>query len=76
MADHLEAGPHVLQHLGDIFAQDAQPATAVRAGLMVRHMSMDLAWQMFGQRSAEGLGRDGPSDQRGGDVFLDGVGRL
>jgi hypothetical protein len=48
MADHLEAGPHVFQHLGDIFAQDAELATAVRAGLMVRHMSMDLAWQMLG----------------------------
>jgi hypothetical protein len=68
---------HVFQHLGDIFAQDAQPATTVRASFMVRHMVMDLAWQMLRQRSPEGLGGPGSSGRRGGcGSFLDGVGSL
>jgi hypothetical protein len=73
MADDLEAGPHALQHLGDIFAQLAQSAATVRAGLMVRHMGMDLAWQMLRQRSAEGLGGHGPSGRRDCGAFFDGV---
>ncbi len=37
---------------------------------------MDLPWQMPGQWSAEGLGRDRPSDRRGCGVFLYRGGRL
>jgi hypothetical protein len=53
-----------------------QLATAVRAGLMVRHMGMDLKWQMLRQRSAGGLGGDVPSGRRGRGAFLDGIGPL
>jgi hypothetical protein len=76
MADDLEAGPHAFQHLGDIFAQLAQSAATVRAGLMVWHMGMDLAWQMLRQRSAKGLGGHGPSGRRDCGAFFDGVGGL
>jgi len=55
MADDLEAGPYILQHLGDILAQFAQPAAAVGAGLMVRHVGMDLAGKMLGQRTTKWL---------------------
>jgi hypothetical protein len=55
MTKNLEAGPHVLQHLGHIFAQFAQPSTAVGARIVIRHVRVDLARKMLGQRAAEGL---------------------
>ena len=76
MADHLEARPHAFQHLGDIFAQLAQSTAAVRTGFMIRHMGMDLAWQMFRQRSAKGLRGNRPIGRRDRGSFFDGVGRL
>ena len=76
MADDLEAGPHPFPHLSDIFAQLAQSSATVRAGLMVRHMGMDLAWQMLRQPSAEGLGGNRPIGRRDCGSFFDGVGDL
>ena len=54
MAQDLEAGPHILQHLGNIFAQFTQSTATVRASLMGWHMRVDLARKMLGQRAAEG----------------------
>ena len=55
VADHLEAGRHVLQNLGDIFAELLQRAAALRAGLLLWLMGLDLARQMLGQRTPRRL---------------------
>jgi hypothetical protein len=52
VADHLIGGRNPLQHLRDILAQAAQLATALRAGIVLRHVHLDLAWKMIGQRAA------------------------
>ena len=57
MAQHLEAGPDVLQHLGYVFAQLAEPAAAVGAGLMTRHMGVNFARKMLWQGTATRLRR-------------------
>jgi hypothetical protein len=66
MADDLEAGPHVLQHLGHIFPQFAQPPPAVGARLMAGQVRVDLARKMLGQRAPEGLGWDATFCRRDG----------
>ena len=48
MTKNLEAGANVLQHLGHIFAEFAQPAPAIGTRFMTRHMGMDLARKMLG----------------------------
>ncbi len=58
MAENLEAGPDVLQHLGNIFAQLAEPAAAVGTCLVGGHVREDLARKMLRQRPAERLRRD------------------
>ena len=60
VAKHLEAGPHVLQHLGHIFAQFTETAAAVGAGVMTRHMGVNLARKMLRQGPATRLRRCGP----------------
>jgi hypothetical protein len=59
MADDLKAGAHILQHLGNIFAEHAQLASAVRAAIVAGHMGVDFARQMLGQRPAERLRGNG-----------------
>lgn len=76
MADDLEAGPHVLQHLGHIFPQFAQPSAAVGARLMAGHVGMDFARKMLGQGAAEGLRRCRTLCGRNRPRLLDGAGRL
>ena len=76
MTKHLEAGANVLQHLGYIFAELAQPAAAVGTRFMTRHMSMDFARKVFGQRSPEGLGRCRPVGWSDGLRLFDGAGRM
>ena len=51
MADHLEGGWNIIQHLGHFLAQPAQNAAALRAGTG-RRMDDLLAWQVIGQRPA------------------------
>ena len=48
MANNLEAGPHVLQHLGGICAQLAHVATAIGAGIVLRHVRVDFTRKMLG----------------------------
>ncbi len=60
MAQHLEAGANVLQHLGHIFAQLTEPAAAVGAGVMIRHVGVNFARKMLGQGTATRLRRCGP----------------
>ena len=55
VADDLEAGPHILQHLGCIRAQFAHLASTVGAVLLARQVRVNLAWKMFRQRAAKGL---------------------
>jgi hypothetical protein len=55
MADDLEAGPHVLQHLGYIFSQLAESATAVGTSLVSGHMCVDFARKMLWRGAAKGL---------------------
>jgi hypothetical protein len=76
MADDLEAGPHVLQHLGHIFPQLAQPATTVRAGSVVRHVRVDFARKMLRQGTAEGLRGSRMLCGRNRLRLLDGAGGL
>ena len=76
MADDLEAGPHVLQHLGDIFTQLAQPSAAVGARLMAGQVGVDFARKMLGQRAAEGLRRSSTLCGRNRLRLLDGTGGL
>jgi hypothetical protein len=59
MADNLEAGTNVLQHLCGICTQFPKLATTVGAGLMVGHVGVDFARKMFRQRLAEGLRGNG-----------------
>lgn len=73
MADNLEAGPHILQQLGRVLAQLAQPASAIRTGIMVRPVGVDLARKMLRKRTAERL-RSNRSISRGSRAcFFDGV---
>jgi len=75
MADHLEAGPHILQHLGGILPEFTQTAAAIGASIMIRHMRVDLTRTVLGERAAEGLRNNRLF--RGGCVLLfDGVGGL
>lgn len=76
MADHLETGTNVLQHLGDIFAQFAQPAAAVGAKVIAGHVSVDFARKMLGQRAAEGLRGYGPLCRSDSLRLFDSVGGL
>jgi hypothetical protein len=48
MANDLEAGGQVLQHLGDIFAKLLQLALADRTALFRRKMGMNFARKVFG----------------------------
>jgi hypothetical protein len=57
--DHLEASTHILQHLSHIFAQRPQTLAAVGTSLMLRHVGVDLARKMLGQRPAKRLRRCG-----------------
>jgi hypothetical protein len=52
VADHLIGGRNPLQHLRDVLAQAAQLATALRAGIVLGHVHLDLAWKMIGQCAA------------------------
>src|SRR5271168_2050507 len=76
MADDLEAGPHVLQHLGHIFPQFAQPSTAVGARIMAGQVRVDFALKMLGQGAAEGLRRCRTLCGRNRLRLLDGTGGL
>jgi len=76
MADDLEAGPHVLQHLGHIFPQLAQPSTAVGAPLMAGQVRVDFARKMLGQGAAEGLRRSRTLCGSNRLRLLDGTGGL
>ena len=49
MTDNHEAGRDVVQHLGDILAQFAQSATALRAVLLFGKVGVNFALQMLGQ---------------------------
>jgi hypothetical protein len=49
MANDLEAGGQVLQHLGDIFAKLLELALADRAALLLRKVLMHFARQVFGK---------------------------
>jgi len=64
MANHLEACPHPLQHLGNIFAQNSKSAAAIGAGLMVWHVGMDFAGKMRGKWTTERLRGNWPIDGR------------
>jgi len=75
MPDDLEAGPHVLQHLGDVFAELAEPATAVGASVVLWHVRMNFAREMLGQWAAKGLGWHGTFCRSGPQLF-DGAGNL
>ena len=55
VTNHLEARRNPLQDLGDIFAQLAQRAAALGAGLLLRFMGLDLARKMRGQRTPRRL---------------------
>jgi len=60
VADHLEPPRHIVQHLGDVLAEQGHAAATVRAdaGLVtVRLMDNLLARKVVGQRLAFGLGR-------------------
>ena len=75
MADDLEAGPHVLQHLCNIFAEWPQLAAAIGAGFVVRQVAQHFARQMLGQRTARGLSGSGVlSRHRSGLLFRGAVG--
>ena len=76
VADDLEAGPHVLQHLGHVFAQLAQSAPAVGTSLVAWYVRVDLTRKMLGQRAAEGLGWSRTFCRSGGLQLLDGAGNL
>ena len=76
MTDDLEAGPHILQHLGGIFAKFAEPAAAVGTGFMAGQVRMDFARKMRGQLAAEGLRRCGALCGRNGVRLFDGAGGL
>ena len=56
MPDHPKALRHVLQLFGDILAEMAKAAAALRAAALFRLMRDDLAGQMLGQRPASRLG--------------------
>ena len=50
MADDHEAGRNVVEYFGDIFAQLAQRAATLRAGLLLQaHAVLVLARKMFGK---------------------------
>jgi hypothetical protein len=74
MADDLEAGPDILQHLGHIFAQFPQTATAVRTGVVAGHVGMDFARKMLGQGAAERLRWSGPLRLHRYSLLFDGIG--
>ena len=76
MTENLEAGPYVLQYLSHVFAQVAQTAAAVGAGLMGWPMRMDFAWKMLGQGAAEGLRGRWTLCGRNRLRLLDGTGGL
>ena len=76
MADDLEAGTHPLQHLGDVFAELPQPATAVRAGVMVGQVGVDFARKVFGQRAAKRPGGHGTFCRSDGPRLFDDAGGL
>jgi hypothetical protein len=76
MPDDLEAGPHVLQHLGDILAQLAQPAAAVGAGGVIGQMGVNLARKMLRQRAAKRLRGNWPFPRRSRSLLFDGLGRV
>ncbi len=59
MAKHLEARPNILQHLGNIFAQLAEPAAAVGTRIVPRHVRVNLTRKMLGQGPAAWLRRCG-----------------
>ncbi len=50
LADHLEVRRHVLEHLGDVFAELPQRAAAIGAGFLLRRDGSDFARQVLGQR--------------------------
>src|SRR5665213_3036605 len=76
MADDLEAGPHVLQHLGGVFAEFAQPAAAIGAGFVVGQVRVDFARKMLGQRTAKRLRGSGAFCRSYGLQLFDGVGNV
>lgn len=76
MAYDLEAGPHVLQGLGHVCPQFAQPSAIVGACLMARQMRVDFARKMLGQGTAEWLRRCGTLCGRKRLRLLDGTGGL
>jgi hypothetical protein len=76
MTDDLEAGPHSLQHLGNVVAEFAQLAAAVGAGSMRGHVGVYLAWKMLRQRAAERLRVNRALCRSSGLQFFNGNGRL
>ena len=54
MPNHFETRRHILEHLGDVFADHPQCAPAVAAGI-ARLMAHFFARQVLGQRSARWL---------------------
>ena len=55
MANDLETGAYILQHLRDILAKCAQSASAIRTRIVAGHVGMHLTRQMFGQWPARRL---------------------
>jgi len=47
MADHAEAGRHVLENFGDVFTELGQRAAALRTGVFRRFVDLGLAWKMI-----------------------------
>ena len=76
MANHKEARRDVLQHLRDIFAQLAQRAAALWAGLFFRKMGVNFASEMFRQRATLAGGGCGSLRRSRRSRFVLGLGRL
>ena len=56
MADDLEAGGNVLQHLGDIFAELGERAATLRADLLCGRVRFDLPRKMLREWASRWLG--------------------
>ncbi len=76
MAKNLEAGSHILQHLGHVFTKLTESAAAVGAGFMARHMGVYFAWQMLRKGATERPRRRGLLCHSSGLRLFDCVGRL